>query len=89
MSNKVGTQIGEFRVVKRNKELFKGYPYYVAIDLDHHPEAWYLRADGTLSVDCCDDAKKVGSNSGWFSTMDEVMAAIGNYRSKKGVMQYA
>jgi len=79
MSNKAGTVVGAFRVCKRNKELFKGFPYFVAIDLPQYPEAWYLRADGTINVDCCDNPQKRDENSGWFASMEDVNTAIKLY----------
>jgi hypothetical protein len=88
--NKVGTIVGPFRVVKRNKELFKGYPYYVAIDIpSKSPDACYLRANGEIKLDCCDDAKKIGANSGWFATMEDVEAAIRLYEEKGVKEAYA
>ena len=76
-------QVGRIRVCKRNKELFKGFPYYVAVDLPKKGCAWYLRADGTLSPDCCDDTDKQGPNSGWFADMEAVDAAIRLYEESR------
>ena len=82
MSNTTGAKL---RVCKRNKELFKGFPYFVAVDIPKKASAWYLRADGTVDPDCCDDADKQGPNSGWFANMDEVDNAIARYEEKNGV----
>lgn len=87
--SKPGTIVGEFRVVKRIKELFKGYPFYVAIDLPRHEHAWYLLADGTISHECNSHTMKRSKNSGWFATMEDVEAAIKLYEAKKGVKQHA
>lgn len=87
MSSKPGTAVGAFRVVKRTKELFKGFPFYAAIDLPNKADAWYLRADGTISHECNDHGEKRDTNSGWFATFEDAEAAIKLYEAKKGVKQ--
>lgn len=74
---------GRIRICKRNKELFKCFPYYVAVDLPKKGCAWYLRADGTLSPDCYDGTDGPGPNSGWFRNMTEVDAAIRCYEESR------
>ncbi len=77
MTPKPGITIGQFRVVKRTKELIEGYPYYVAVDLPGKSHAWYLHADGSIQHEAM-KAKKSPSD-GWFASMDAVMAAIALY----------
>lgn len=80
---------GPFRIVSVQRPPYKGFPYYVAINLPHvSPDACYLRPDGTIRTDCCDEPMKRGENSGWFATMETVMAAIKLYEEKKGAKQH-
>lgn len=85
MSKKPGTMVGDFRVVKKAYELFKGYPYYAAITLPQYECAWYLLADGSVSHQCNSISLKRDLNSGWFATFEDVKAAIELYEKKKAV----
>lgn len=79
---KPGTTVGKFRIVKRTKELFKGFPYYVAVDLPGKPDAWYLLEDGTIDHECNHDTMKRSANSGWFATLDDVNKAIARHEAR-------